>query len=205
VSHIDSFRHEIVGYFGWIAVYHPLEPINGDFACTPEQLVLGGGSGEHPALVFESPTACVARFLHDRLTRALDAPPRHDPLHPVAEVWMEAVAPHADASPNALLTYYEWERHTHEAFREKATREGLPHSLRPDEDLEDWLIRGIGAFVFFAMPGLAPAILSRLDAPYSYGIDPEPNNIRLILPNAPVFANGGNAFTTHWRRAPNPS
>ena len=46
MSHIDSFKHELVGLFGGLPVYHPLEVIDGDFRCDPTQLLLGGGSGE---------------------------------------------------------------------------------------------------------------------------------------------------------------
>ena len=48
MSHIDSFKHEIVGLFGGLPVYHPLEDINGDFKCSTKQLVIGGGSGDQP-------------------------------------------------------------------------------------------------------------------------------------------------------------
>ncbi len=41
MSHIDSFRHQLVGYLGYLPVYHPLEEIDGDFRCSPRQLVLG--------------------------------------------------------------------------------------------------------------------------------------------------------------------
>ena len=52
MSHIDSYPHEIVGLFGRLPVYHPLEDIpeppeghwEHDFGCTTEQLVIGGGS-----------------------------------------------------------------------------------------------------------------------------------------------------------------
>lgn len=60
MSHIDSFKHEIVGLFGGLLVYHPLEDIQGDFVCTPKCLLIGGGSGEHPALVIESPLKAVS-------------------------------------------------------------------------------------------------------------------------------------------------
>ena len=64
MSHIDSYKHEIVGLFGCIPVYRPLEDISEpgdddpqlDFGCTTEQLVIGGGPGEHLGLVLRVQT-----------------------------------------------------------------------------------------------------------------------------------------------------
>jgi hypothetical protein len=68
MSHIDSYKHEIVGLFGSLPVYHPLEDIpepatdqlQHDFGCTTEQLVIGGGSGEHSGLVFRDAQGAAA-------------------------------------------------------------------------------------------------------------------------------------------------
>lgn len=55
MSYIDGFDHEIIGTLGYLPIYHPLEAIEGDggwgaydFNASPQNLVLGGGSGEHP-------------------------------------------------------------------------------------------------------------------------------------------------------------
>ena len=67
VSHIDSFKHELIGLFGGLPVYRPLQLIDGDFQCDVNQLVLGGGSGEHPALVVKNLLAAVACYLDEEL------------------------------------------------------------------------------------------------------------------------------------------
>jgi len=62
MSHIDSYKHEIVGLFGCLPVYHPLGDIPAppdnwpeyDFGYTTEQLVIGGGPGEHLGLVLQA-------------------------------------------------------------------------------------------------------------------------------------------------------
>src|SRR5689334_20373903 len=69
VSYIDTIDHELVGIFAGLPVYHPLEPLSGDpddphdFPCTPAQLVIGGGGGEHPGCVLLRPDAAVAKFV----------------------------------------------------------------------------------------------------------------------------------------------
>ena len=57
MSYIDTISHKRVGTLAGYPVYQPLGTISGkargahDFGCTPANLVIGGGSGEHPALV----------------------------------------------------------------------------------------------------------------------------------------------------------
>ncbi len=50
-----------------ISVYFPLEDIDGDFKCTTKQLLIGGGSGEDPALVIKNPLAATAMFLDEEI------------------------------------------------------------------------------------------------------------------------------------------
>lgn len=186
MSHIDSFKHEIVGLFGSLPVYHPLEAIEGDFKCMPHQLVLGGGSGEHPALVFEDLTACVALFLGDVSLRNKNL----KFLGPV-------ISSHLPDSIEELLTFYDWNEHTHQAFYAICTSEGLPNPYQPNYHkmgYEKWLLMGIGEFVFYACPNLCPILMNKLDNPYRYFNSSEYNNIMLIPPNVPVYANGGNLF-----------
>jgi hypothetical protein len=47
MSYIDSFRHEFIGFFAGLPVYHPLEVVvdTANFSCTPQNLIMGGGSG----------------------------------------------------------------------------------------------------------------------------------------------------------------
>jgi hypothetical protein len=194
MSHIDSFAHEIVGLFGGLPVYHPLQAIRGDFVCDERHLLIGGGSGEHPALVIDDPTGAVALFLHDELaalnpTYSL----RVEPRLAYRDAWLEVVTPHVPAAPGDVLTYSEWTDDTHRRFRARCTSPAMPCPLREDRFERD-LVLGIGEFVFFALPTLAPAILDALDDPYADFKHVQHNNILLVPPNMPVYANGGNAF-----------
>ena len=54
MSYIDCFNHEVVGEVLTLPLYKANQDINGDeFHCKKGQLILGGGSGEHPAMVIE--------------------------------------------------------------------------------------------------------------------------------------------------------
>jgi hypothetical protein len=66
MSHIDTINHSVVGTFAGISVYHTLQDIDGkdyDFSATPKNLVIGGGSGEHPGMVIQDLDFCVWEFL----------------------------------------------------------------------------------------------------------------------------------------------
>lgn len=195
MSHIDSFKHEIVGFFGYLPVYHPLEDIEGDFFCTKKQLMLGGGSGEHTALVIDSPLFAVAYFLNQELSSLKDKKfkAKHYPLKKKIDQWSAIIEPFLDREPKDIIKYYDWDAQRHENFHEMCRSSALPNQLQ-DENFEEWFVLGIGEFVFFSMPDLASEIMNKLCEPYKYFRHMYYNNIMVIPPNFPVYANGGNAF-----------
>lgn len=64
MSFIDCYNHELCGTIAGLPLYRPLEEIRSvsEFCATSQDLVLGGGSGEHPAAV-ASILRCVGEFL----------------------------------------------------------------------------------------------------------------------------------------------
>ncbi|WP_022835095.1 hypothetical protein [Salisaeta longa] len=206
MSHIDSFRHALVGHWAGLPVYHPLEPIRGDFTCGPEHLVLGGGSGEHPAMVVEDPTSAVAQFLVYKLEMLQDSPvlEKYHPLKGQAAAWLPKIRPFNTRAPEAVLVFYDWRADDHARFRTRCQSPALVHPWQPagtELSFLEWLVIGFGEFVFFAMPDLVPSLMQQLpvDAPYTYVRHVEFSNLALWPPNMPVYANGGNAFSS--RRA----
>ena len=193
MSHVDSFQHEIVGRFAGLPVYHPLEVIDGDFHCTPNQLVLGGGSGEHPALVVAQPQAAVACFLDTEL-----APQRG--VHVTG--WKPAIEQHLDYNHGNNLVFHDWSIADFANFDARCRSSALlnPYDDGLEMSVEHWLVLGFGEFVFFAMPELASELMDSLDDPYRHFRHERYNNIQLIPPNMPVYANGGNAFVSSRRR-----
>ena len=66
MSYIDCFDHKILGFIGGIAVYQALQDIAGDdFQCKKNQVIIGGGSGEHPAAVINDLTQAIYMSLTD--------------------------------------------------------------------------------------------------------------------------------------------
>jgi len=182
MSHIDSFKHELVGFLGYLPVYHPLEVIDGDFKSNSQQLMLGGGSGEHPALVVEHPTALVAHFLNKEI----------ETIKSITH-WKDFILPYLNTALEDLLTFYNWDKERYDSFYLMSKSPILPNPNRGN-DLEWWLILGLGEFIFFSMPTLALDLIENFENPYKHFQHSTYNNIMVVPPNLPVYANGGNMF-----------
>lgn len=68
MSHIDLFKHKHIGEVVGIWVYQALEDIKSDeISCKSNQLIIGGGGGEHNAAVVGDISSCVSTYLlfHD--------------------------------------------------------------------------------------------------------------------------------------------
>ncbi len=67
MSYIDCFNHSYAGNFAGLPVYHPLQDIDpegkDEFSATTKNLVLGGGSGEHPGMIVKDLDYCVWKYL----------------------------------------------------------------------------------------------------------------------------------------------
>lgn len=189
MSHIDSFRHQEVGNFLGLPVYLPLQDIDGDFKATPRQLLIGGGSGEHPAVVLTDPQAAVAAFLGE-----VEPHVRLSPQE--LQAWREAYKPFRPEFEHKLLAFYDWNAETYHGFYERCcSRYTSSYSVHMDKmSLERWLVYGLGEFVFYAMPQLAPDLMPRLADPYGKFTQVMYSEVLLTPPNMPVFANGGNTF-----------
>jgi len=190
MSHIDSFKHQLVGYFFGLPVYLPLEDINGDFQCTTRQLLIGGGSGEHPALIVKNPLACVAMYLDENKVELK--------LSNREEEELEALyKPYLSWETEEVLDFCEWDiKVYHEFYKRCRTKRSL-NSYRSYEHIsfERWLIMGFGEFFFFSMPQHAIELIDKIDVKYKKRFFyMRYNNILLIPPNMPVHANGGSAY-----------
>lgn len=64
MSYIDTFSHSEVGSLFGLPLYHPLVTL-GDEGCfaNSKDLILGGGSGEHPIMRINNLSYCVGLFL----------------------------------------------------------------------------------------------------------------------------------------------
>ena len=190
MSYIDIYKHEQVGLFGHLPVYRPLEEIPGSldpnddgFRCLPNELVIGGGSGEHPGLVLLSSDRAVAEFTI------------HNPEMELSDELEKTIWEQYIKEKPAFL-FSGWSTRDHHDFYDLCTGPGLPNRFYPDDELgfETWLLLGFGEFLFYSMPELV--CISLIELISSVGTSPHMhfNNILLVPPRMPVYANAGNAF-----------
>lgn len=189
MSYIDSYKHELLGLFGNIPVYHPLEDIppsenpcwDGDYGCTTGQIVIGGGSGEHPGLVLCNSAAAVAEFvLATESFEAIDSIKSR--LYPM----LKAVP----------LLFAGWNVDDYHGFYELCISKALPHPFDDETDLsfEKWLLAGLDKFIYYALPHLAQETVDLVGPLHTEKTHIFFNNIGVVPSNMPVYANGGNVF-----------
>lgn len=64
MSYIDNFNHQEVGVVSGIQLYLAKQDITGeDFQCKENQFIIGGGGGEHPAMVINNINQAVITYL----------------------------------------------------------------------------------------------------------------------------------------------
>ncbi|MBF0324494.1 MAG: hypothetical protein HQL42_05420 [Alphaproteobacteria bacterium] len=190
MSHIDSFRHAQVGSLAGIPVYLSLEDIDGDFRCPSHSLIIGGGSGEHPAATLSDPLRAVAFFVVTELPSLKLRPT-------VRAQWTQACQPFLTQTDKPIVTYFDWLPEDHDNFRASCRSPLLENSYAicaDDMEFDDWLALGLGEFIFFAMPKLAAPLMAQLEGLPSHFRHLRYSNILLRPPNVPTYANGGNAF-----------
>jgi hypothetical protein len=173
MSYIDTFDNEFVGYFGGIPVYHPLEVVPalpdedpGRFACGPENLVIGGGSGEHPGIVVKAPGETVICFVRAWLRwQEQNYREEYQVLRPSVEAWPDAAAPLEESRYwRRVFEFAGWRAADYVKFSARCASPTFPRPFDPAEDgsLESWLAASVGEFILLAMPELAPDAIQRL-------------------------------------------
>jgi hypothetical protein len=209
VSYIDSFDHEFVGYFGGLPVYHPLEvvpadPDDGprDFACGPDHLVIGGGSGEHPAIVVKEPGETVACFVRAWLHwHQWQYPEEHAALRPAVDAWPDASGRVETCGYwRRVFEFAGWQAADHVAFSRRCSSPAFCRPFTPHEDgsvhpfapggdgcLERWLAVSVGEFILLAMPELASDAIRRLGELRPHISEGLYCNILLLPPGYPCW------------------
>jgi len=221
VSYIDTFDNEFVGYFGGIPVYHPLEVMPTwpddprDFACGPENLVIGGRSGEHLGIVVKEPGETVGCFVRAWLRwHEQHYPDEHRALRPLIEAWPDASFREGmRVHWGRVFEFAGWRATDYAGFSHRCAARAFHRPFDPEEDgsLESWLAASVGEFVLLAMPELAEAAIQRLGDLRRHLRGGIYSNLLLLPPRYPSWGRkeAGNQVTwglSAWRieRAQNP-
>ena len=153
MSFIDCFGHEYVASFAGIPVYHPLQAIKGDFEAGPDTLLLGGGSGEHPALVVRNLEHVAAFYVDECLEEACD------PFDPEEIIGRSKILSDP-CTPYECLDFMHWNVETYAQFFHECCAPTLAYPYNKDEYgyLERWLVLNFGKLLCLSLPDLVPAL-----------------------------------------------
>jgi hypothetical protein len=167
MSYIDTIDHELLGTLNGLPIYHPLESTLQqkwgaiDFACDPSNLVLGGGGGEHPALVMHDLDTIMCRYVLYAVDQSReffpDSPPLVDSAY--SEIWEVA------NRQGERLEFCGWSMLNMHDFVHNARSKLHAKPLGKNEAVEDWIEKSIGQFLFFSLPELTPVRRSIADLP----------------------------------------
>lgn len=193
MSYVDTFDHEFVGYFGGIPVYRPLEIVPAlsddkpqNFACGPENLLIGGGSGEHPGIVVKSPEDAVVCFVRAWLDEtAFVSPDERQTLAPAVEAWLDASDRRKTRDDwRHVFMFAGWQAANYLEFSTRCESSAFHRPFDPgkDDSLEQWLAASVGEFILFAMPDLAGTAGQRLGDLRRHVVGDIYRNILLLPP-----------------------
>lgn len=154
MSYIDCYEHEYIGQLFGLPLYLPTKDIDGgkwgsvDFSATTKNLILGGGSGEHPALVIHEPECLVARFLlkhldWDERSREEITEEDYELLNSTAETFVQS----------EMLEYCGWSI-AHFSDLEISAAVDFMDFVDHDATTEDYIMHAIGELIYYSIPEL---------------------------------------------------
>jgi len=108
-------------------------------------IVIGGGSGEHPAIALFDPDHCVARYLEFCM--------RFEPSKIDSGLKKACANMQGDLQ---TIEYCNWKNQDHLNFRKRCA--GLYEPYRDELSFEGWLLMAVGEFIFHVIPGYSANI-----------------------------------------------
>lgn len=164
MSYIDTAPHQYCGRLAHVPLYHPQGTYRDEFDADSSHLVLGGGSGEHVAVVL-NPVQCAHQIVGDLIIDVLDANDKTSPGDPslytsngltedgllglemAMEEIMEREAMKSDFS--------DWSGHTWHRFVSHAMAWPGYRPYSPEEmSIEAWIEASVGEYVLVSAPEL---------------------------------------------------
>lgn len=207
MSYIDTIKHELLGYLNGLPIYHPTESRLGglwgaeEFSCTPDNLILGGGAGEHPALVLHDLGGLSAFYAIDCIRNLSEYFP--DDYCEPPETTQERLWEMAHRTEEHL-EFCGWSMEQVHCFVEnaKSPLHSRPLNLEV-QSAEAWIKSSLGEFIFYSLVELNPdyqeiinldGIKNNWELGYWY------NNVRCPPPNyikSKAQSLKGNGFKEH--------
>lgn len=191
MSYIDIIQHEFVGYFAGYPIYHPLEnkPESevpaGEFPCTVDDLILGGGGGEHPGLIFKNPNYIVLTYIdlwfhneskfNENFTNEM-----YNHFSDIMNIT------DYDGSTSDSLYFCNWGVEEYHEFYVACSSNAVMSPFVKGERtvfFEEWLVASFGELIFFSFPDMALEIRSDMKEIFEYINKSIFHNILILPPN----------------------
>lgn len=158
MSYIDTFGHEFMGFFAGLPIYRSLVDWVSDdgnpqyFSCSKSDLIVGGGPGEHLALLVRNPEQAVSYFFREWLEKYSDLD---------QESYEEGLLDFPDW--NEVLVFCGWRLENYQNFIERCKSVALvtPYTEGEYGYIENWLYTSFGEFIFFSYPEMAKEIIDK--------------------------------------------
>lgn len=175
MSYIDTIPHERIGSLLGYPLYHPkiCAPNKGvrwgayDFYCTPSNLVLGGGSGEHPGLVIHHLDKLACSYLFELTEMYPGIKRKAHFLEQLMDKYVEA--------DDSSFEYCEWGADQVADIVQKSKEKDVPFPYSRDvhDSFEAWLGLVIGSFCVHHRQSLLSAEMQKdLQKCFAKGIVP---------------------------------
>jgi hypothetical protein len=159
MSYIDTISNKRVGTLAGYPVYQPLGTLENktrgavDFGCTPANLVLGGGSGEHPALVVHHFDQLVSLYLLQAIDWHVQGGNPKTPYIIGLEDFLEA---HLELKFDEHFEFCGWGLEQTAEFLRSITDPSLPSPYRREvySSAEHWLAYSLAEYCLEHAPDL---------------------------------------------------
>ena len=169
MSYIDTLHHERVGSLAGYPLYHPTMEHKSsegwgaaDFAAGPQNLVLGGGSGEHPGLVVHQFDQIVRLYLLHAIDLHVGVGKERSPE---MEAFEDDLLQGLELRFDRMFEFCGWGIEQMATFLEQAKAGpnlGTPYSPEAHTSVEHWLAYCLGEFCVMDMLTLAGPDIARL-------------------------------------------
>jgi hypothetical protein len=158
MSYIDTIPHEQLGSLAGYPLYHPLATRlaargDYDFGCSSANVVLGGGSGEHPAMVVHQLPQLAMHYLLFRLETLSEDNP--DDLQNALEFLEIRLLDRITPVQECLETCgWQLEQLAELVRRSQDASRPTPYSPKDHTSVEHWLAYSLGEWLWYCHPAL---------------------------------------------------
>lgn len=168
MSYIDTIPHEQLGSLAGYPLYHPLATrisARGDyeFGCSPANIVLGGGSGEHPGMVVHHLPHLAMHYLLFRLERLSEDNP-HDLQNALESLEVRLLDSLTPVHECLETCGWQLEQLAELVRRSQDSSLPTPYVLADHSSAEHWLVFSLGEWLWFNHPGLLGSLIPELTA-----------------------------------------